>query len=244
MSTTTTLWPFFIPTTLSVAPILVALAAGAIALGTDTAEGACTAPSTAELAFVSGAGSAARVKRTVAPDGSEVLHGETELSLGEKTRRCIVEDVSLDAQGRLARADVAVAAWCGAEPESRAHLDPERGRATWSTRSATSEVTATSSLPWIYTPELLPGIPATTPIAAWVASRAAALSPSLALLQLERRRAWRVPRDQVVVATERGATVVLGNDGADVSAGFVERVHLGDCGVTLVRVPRADEPLI
>jgi hypothetical protein len=96
--------------------------------------------------------------------------------------------------------------------------------------------------PWIYTPALLPGRPLTTPVAAWVALRAAAISPSLTLIELEHRTAFRVPSDQVAVPTELGTTVVLGNDGADVGAGFVERIRMGREGVTLVSLDETAKP--
>jgi hypothetical protein len=207
------------------------------------------------ISFGSSVGTSARVTRAVAPDGSETLHGETELSLRTGTRRCIVEDVRLDARGRLVQADVTTAASCDAAPETRAHLDPAAGVARVTTQtgddaaaclriSGVSGGAAPPAASWIYTPEVLPGRTVTTPVAAWVAVRAAATSPSLLLVELELQQAWQVPRDQVVVTTEIGSTVVLGNDGADVGAGFVEGIRMADYGVTLVRVPSSGEPAI
>lgn len=204
------------------------------------------------ISFASGSGTSARVTRAVAPDGSETLHGETDLSLGASSRRCIVEDVSLDARGSLVRADVSTAASCDAAPETLAHLDPASGVARVTTpaggddapRLRLAGASSGMSAPWIYTPQVVPGRAVTTPVAAWVAFRAAAVSPSLTLIELELRRAWRVPRDQIVVPTEAGATVVLGDDGADVWGGFVQRLHLADYDVTLVRSPGGAEPAI
>lgn len=203
-------------------------------------------PAVDTLSFVGGAGASARVSRVVAPDGSETLHGETELSLSASSRRCIIEDVRLDARGSLVRADVSTAASCDAAPETVAHLEPARGLACVTTAQAGDGaafhlripgVSGEAAASWVYTPQVLPGRAVTTPVAAWVAFRAAAVSPSLTLVALELRQVWRVPRDQVVVPTETGATVVLGYDGSDVRAGFVERLRLADYDVTLVRVP-------
>jgi hypothetical protein len=228
MKPTATLRPSSIPSRRWPALALVASALAACATTPDPCQAPPPppiGPSTAgTISFASGTGTIARVTRVVAPDGSETLHGETELLLGTTSRRCVVEDVSLDARGSLVRADVSTAATCGAAPETRSHLDP--------TGEGSREASA-----WIYTPEAFPGHAVTTPVAAWVAFRAAAVSPSLTLIELERRKVWRVPRDQVVVPTEIGATVVLGNDGADVRAGFVEELRMTDYGVTLVRVP-------
>jgi hypothetical protein len=190
-----------------------------------------TAPGSDEITFESGGGTRARVTRRPAADGSESLHGETEIALGPQEARCIVEDVALDPQGRLVQAEVTAAPSCGAEPDARAHLDPSGGDPS-------------ERAPWIYTPELLPGRAVATPVAAWVAFRAAGLSSELTLVQLEKRRAWQVPSDQIAVPTELGTTVVLGNDGADVGAVFVNRVGLADVGATLVCVGRTGEPTI
>jgi len=194
------------------------------------------------VVFASSEGARARVTRVASLDGGETLHGETELWLGATTRRCIIEDVRLDPRGRLLQADLSTAASCDAEPEVRAHLEPARGIVT--TRAGVQDPIPPSAAPWIYTPEALPGRAVTTPVAAWVALRAAASSPWLTLVQLERGRVWRVPSEQVVVPTERGTTVVLGHDGAEVGAGFVERVSMTDDGVTLLRTPCRGEPAI
>jgi hypothetical protein len=258
MEPTTNLWPFCPVPSRSLATALLgfALAGCATAPEARLERDACAAPASAPGAiidFVGGPGTSARVRRVVAPDGSETLHGETELSLGATTRRCIVEDVSLDAHGRLLRADISAAASCDAEPETRAHLEPAVGIARVATRAASglrswtpavAQSLTPSSTPWIYTPEALPGRAATTPVAAWVALRAAALSPLVRLVQLERREAWLVPREQVAVPTELGTTVVLGNDGADVGSGFVERIRMTDIALTLVRVPTGGEASI
>ncbi len=214
------------------------LALAACAEPPSPAAGACTAPAT-ECAFTfSGEhGARARVTRSIQPDGSETLHGETEITLGAAGRRCIVEDARLDRSGRLTSADVASGA-CGAEPGSRVHLDPARGVV----RAGGNEWAATGASPWIYEPEALPGHAVATPVAAWIAARAGAASPALTLVPLEQRRSFQVPADQVAIPTELGTTVVLGGDGADVGATFVDRIRILDQAVTLERLPCGDEP--
>jgi hypothetical protein len=246
MKPTTTLRP-------SALPALLALALGACATAPDPCPSPPSPPRAApSMSFASGGGSVARVTREAGPDGSETLHGETELVLNTSAKRCLVEDVILDADGRLLRADITAGPSCDGAPSFHAHLDPARGIAQVTTESGALETCRDGAAggrvppgaPWIYTPEALPGSAATTPVAAWVALRAAVLSPTLTLIELEKRQAWRVPRDQVMVPTELGATVVLGSDGAEVNAGFVRRIRLADYGVTLVRIPGEGEPAI
>lgn len=245
MKPTKTLWSSVIPVTPSAPVALLAIVLSACATAPDT----CPSPSpprppSEAIVFVSGAGSVARVTRVAGPDGSETLHGETELALNADVRRCLVEDVTLDAGGHLLQADITASASCDGEPSFHAHLDPASGVARIATEAGVTETVAPQGAPWIYTPEALPGCAATTPVAAWVAMRAAAVAPSLTLIELEKRRAWRTPRDQVVVPTELGTTVVLGSDGAEVGPEFVRRIRLADYGVTLVRIPREGEPAI
>jgi hypothetical protein len=214
------------------------LALAACAQSPTPGHGTCPAPAPeGAMTFTGERGARAHVTRSIQPDGSEVLHGETEIALGSGGRRCIVEDAHLDRTGRLSSADVA-SGTCGAAPESRFHLDPARGVV----RTGAGEWTAPRASPWIYTPEALAGHAVATPVATWVAARAGAASPTLTLVQLEQGRASRVPVDQVAIPTELGTTVVLGGDGADVGSGFVDRVRLLDESVTLTRVPCGEEP--
>ncbi len=270
MKENTTLWPFSVPPEpraglagLAGFAALAAVASCATppdpppsATGRASEPAAQAAPAAAPAGtttwFVSSAGASAEVSRVTAPDGSETLHGETVVALGPGAPRCIVEDVTLDARGALVRADVSSAASCNAEPEMSAHLDPARvlARVTEAAGTPGDEGSAHLAIPgaagpdapWIYTAALLPGRPLTTPVAAWVALRAAAISPSLTLIELEHRAAYRVPADQVAVPTELGTTVVLGDDGADVGVGFVERIRMGREGLTLVSLDETAKP--
>jgi hypothetical protein len=246
MNTTTSLWPFAVPPQRLV-PVAwfsaLALAGCDAAVAAAPERGACAASSIACVTtFLGERGTSARVTRSRAADGSETLHGETDLTFGAHARRCIVEDVSLDARGQLTQADVAVGDSCAGPADASAHLDPAGGVVRVTTPAGVVERRAPSASPWVYTPEVLPDRALTTPIAAWVAARAAALSPTVTLVQLERRQVWRVPSDQVVVATELGSTVVLGDEGADVEGGFVDRIRMPDYAMTLVRTQRGGEP--
>ena len=109
------------------------------------------------------------------------------------------------------------------------------------TRAGVIEWARAHASPWIYTPEALPGQRRGDARGRLGGARAAA-APTLTLVQLERGQAWQVPGDQVAVPTELGTTVVLGGDGADVGAAFVDRVRLVDQAVTLERIPCAGEP--
>jgi hypothetical protein len=204
---------------------------------------ACAAPQPQEtFVFAGGAGTQARVTRFLAPDGTETLHGETELALGPIGRRRIVEDVILDPRGRLEHAEITVTMGHGGEAETRVSLDPPSGKARMTVAGEAVEWSAASDAPWIYAPEVQ-SRPVATPVAAWVTLRAAETAPEARLMQIQERRGWLVPRDQIAVPTELGTTVLVGNDGGDVDTIFVDRLGLADYGLTLVRVPRG-EPLI
>jgi hypothetical protein len=189
------------------------------------------------IAFYSGTGTGARVTRTALPDGSERLHGETEIVLGARSKRCVVEDVTLDPRGRLTRGEIAVAASCAGDPEARVTLDPASGTVA----SAGARWSVPTDAPWVYAPEVVPGKITVTPVSAWVARRAAIASPALVEVRLAHNDAWKVPSEQIAVPTENGTTIVLGGDGADVSPSFVERIRMVDYGVTLVRAAGAGQ---
>jgi hypothetical protein len=86
--------------------------------------------------------------------------------------------------------------------------------------------------PWVYAPPAA----IATPVSAWVTAKAAAVAPAVRQVEHGSDHAALVPREQLAIETERGLTVVVGNDGADVDAAFVEQVRVADYGVTLVRL--------
>jgi hypothetical protein len=198
---------------------------------------ATTAPRAAETyVFVAGSGSGARVTRARTPDGGEVLHGETELSLGALARRRVVEDVTLDARGWLVSAEVRVTGGPDAA-EQRLSLDPEHGLVRQASAAGARAWTAPADAPWVYAAPGVGDQEIATPVAAWVLLRAAAAAPAVRQIERGRERAWLVPRGQVAVETEAGTTVVLGGDGADSDGVFVEQVRCAAYALTFVRVP-------
>ncbi|UQA62930.1 hypothetical protein [Polyangium aurulentum] len=175
--------------------------------------------------FAGSAGTSAHVTRKIAADGAETLHGETEIAIGE-SRRVIVEDVTIDANGHLERAEVAVVGGEGGETRVHMRLDPSRGIAEVRSIDGASTWRMPSEEPWVYAPWSQGGSTA-TPVSAWVAMRAAVASPWARVVMPEARAGVLSPRDQIAVPTEAGTTVVLGRDGADVDGTFVARLHVG-----------------
>jgi len=184
------------------------------------------APATEQVfLFAGGAGSSGHVTRAVAADGSETLHGETEIARGESGRLVVVEDVTIDARGHLERAEVAVLS--GEAGETRVHmrLDPSRGLAEVRAAEGAATWRMPEDEPWVYAP-WSQGRSTGTPVSAWVAMRAAVASPWARVVVPEARAGVLSPRDQIAVPTEAGTTVVLGRDGADVDGTFVARLHV------------------
>jgi hypothetical protein len=175
--------------------------------------------------FANGAGTVAHVTRAVAADGSETLHGETEIALGESGRQVIAEDVTIDARGHLERAEIAVVS--GEAGETRVHmrLDPSRGIAEVRSSDGAATWRMPEDEPWVYAP-WSQGRSTGTPVSAWVAMRAAVASPWARVVVPEARAGVLSPRDQIAVPTEAGTTVVLGRDGADVDGTFVAQLHV------------------
>jgi hypothetical protein len=198
---------------------------------------------TETFVFAGGAGSGARVTRTVAPDGTEALHGETLLRLGKHARERIVEDVTINPCGRLVHAEITVARDHDPTPEARVSLDPPSGRVWTATVGGAGESRAAKDAPWVYAPEVQ-GRPVPTPVAAWVTLRASEASRRMRLVQIGQRGGGLLPRRQLAIPTELGTTVVVGDDGCDVDETFVDRVRMLGLGLDLVRVPDRDEAVI
>jgi hypothetical protein len=176
--------------------------------------------------FTGGAGTSAHVTRKIAADGTETLHGETEVALGESSRRIIVEDVTIDARGHLERAEIAALDGEAGETRVYMRLEPSRGIAEVRSIDGASTWRMPKEEPWVYAPWSRGGSTA-TPVSAWVAMRAAVASPWARVVVPEARAGVLSPRDQIAVPTEAGTTVVIGRDGADVDGTFVARLHVG-----------------
>jgi hypothetical protein len=167
--------------------------------------------------FEDGAGSTASVFRAVAADGAEALHGETDVGA-----RRIVEDATLDAQGRLVRAEIVVTRGRDGAVEEHLELDRARGTVRAATPGGTVEWPVATDAPWAIEP-LARG--AATPIEAWIGARAAASSKSVRVIRADQRTSYRAPADQVAIPHELGATVILGDTFAEADASFVLRVR-------------------
>lgn len=234
--------------TLALSVAAAALTAGALSLGGRAAPAPPSGPvARAEAAaverfvFAGSAGSEAVVTRAPGAAGGEALHGEVELRLGARARRRVIEDVLLDARGRLVRAEITVHGDRGADPERHLALDAVAGTVRLVDATGTTAWTAPTDAPWIYAAEALAGHPLATPVAAWVARRAAALAPAVRAIEPGSRRAPLVPAEQIAVPTEAGTTVVVGGEGADVDELFVAEVRSATHGITLLRSPRPRE---
>lgn len=178
----------------------------------------------------------ADVSLTLRPDGSEAWHGATVLYRPDGTRVAIDEEVTLDARGVLIQAEMRVH-----DDTSLRHVRVTLARATGEVtiedgaRRTTSHVVLGPE-PWIFTPVRGPtGEAYATPLAAWVAYRATRGAAWVRLVDGVRGESFVVPRDQVAVPTETGATVVLGDDGVDVDEHFVTTMRVGAARVVLNR---------
>lgn len=189
-------------------------------------------PSSRTFAYTGGGGSSARVTGAATLQGGERLRGETVLALGAHARRCILEDVTLDARGLLVRAEITVAPGCDQPADQRLILDAASGEVRATTAQGTVSRQVPSDAPWIYAPPSS----TSTPVSAWVTAKATASAKAVRQVEAGRAQAALVPREQLAIETERGLTVIVGNDGADLDAAFVEQVRVAGYGVTLVRV--------
>jgi hypothetical protein len=185
--------------------------------------------------FEGAAGSRGHVTRLIAADGSEKLHGETVLSHEGAAPRSVIEDVTLDAGGRLVRAEITTSGGAEGATTTRVRLDAARRLVEVVAGAGASSFQVSSDAPWVYAPTSS-GRPVATPISAWVAKRAPETAPWLRLVSADERRAALMPRDQIVVPTELGTTVVLGSNGADVDRAFVSEIRAGERSPMLSRV--------
>jgi hypothetical protein len=196
--------------------------------------GALAAPVTETFLYADPAGSVSRAQRVKGPSGAETLHGETVIHTKD-FHAVVVEDAALDATGALVWAEIAVARTPGVPPHQRARFDRTRGTVRLESYGATAEFSVPSDAPWAYLP--LPDAAwhaVSTPVSGWIALRAST-APWVRLIRAGEFTSDLVPRDQIAVATEVGTTVVLGCDGVDAGAGFIDRVRLAGLGVNLTR---------
>lgn len=165
-------------------------------------------------------------------DATEHLSGLTQLDDGSWAS----EDATLDASGRLLRAEAKLAGPCGREHEivRRIVLDPRAGTVDITAPALQTRWAVPNDLPWVYAPLLhVEGEDeqrVTTPVAAVVALRAARVDRAVRMLDVDRFRSHSVMVDQVVVPDEHETHVVLGDDVAEIDASLPQRLHLAALG--------------
>lgn len=186
--------------------------------------------------YSDGAGALGRVERRLMADGAEKLHGQTEIQ-SDGGHFLVVEDVVLDARGRLVRAETAIAGRCAEVTEQRIVYEPSTGVVRISDASGERRWSVPTDAPWVLAPARdAQQRPIATPVSGWIAIRAARLAPALRLVDAGAKTAFSVASDQLAVATERGMTAVLGDAGIDAGPEFVEELRLVPLSRTLTRV--------
>ncbi|WP_437728970.1 hypothetical protein [Sorangium sp. So ce861] len=181
--------------------------------------------------FFGSAGAQSRVERAIRPDGSETLSSETRLSPADAGQApggalpaggVLREYAELDASGRLVYADVSLSDAAGVvkrmilDPQHGAALLRRAGRASGFVRIPTGEAT-------IYAP--VGSI--VTPVAAWVARRAALAAPSVRMFDEGTAESHAVLSDQLVVEDGRDTFVVLGDAALSADDEFITSLPLG-----------------
>lgn len=220
-----------------------ALLLGALALGacTEAVAPAPGGPAPAERRAYrfDGVAGASDVTFEKAADGRERLRGSTEVATrpGETGRTVARETASLDERGRLTEAEIVVVE---AGAAIRYTLQPSRGAVRVARPGAPPvDWRVPDDAPWLYAPGPDDEAFITTPVAAWIALRAARSADVVRVLEPERQRSYLMTVDQVAVPTELGTTVALGADGVDIDEHFVSELRLRQSTVTLARVGEA-----
>lgn len=185
------------------------------------------------------ADSAVRSSLEVAPAGAgERLRATTTLPSGGT----LTELALTDATGKLLRAELTFDA---ATRGQRVHmvLDARAGTVALRSPTLSASWTVPSDLPWVWAPLRDPRSARSfaTPLQAQVALRGTAGNRPVRLLDLAKLESFTVMADQLVVAdAEAGAaTVLLGDDYADIVDGRPVRVHLSALGGDLTAVEPA-----
>lgn len=219
---------------------------GALALAACTPDNAASSVARAapvrlrSYHYVGVAGSS-QVTQEQGAAGRESLRGTTDLGTRSDAAHTLArESVTLDARGRLERAEVVVSR--PGTPNARYTLDTARGTVRVEvTGSAPLDWHVPVDAPWLYAPasggtgELM-----VTPVGAWVALRATRAADVVRVLEPEHQRSYLVTVDQIAVPTERGTTVAIGDDGVDVDDAFITELRLLHGAVTMARVAALD----
>jgi hypothetical protein len=179
------------------------------------------------------AGSVSAVERVTDAEGRETLRGRTEI-LRDGRATEVVEEAWIDPAGNLLRVAISVSSRCGESVETRVVLDRPSGTVHVEGGDGSGSFEVPGDAPWVYAPVAdATGFAPSTPVAAWVAFRAARHAPVVRVIDAGRRTSYHTTPDQVAIPTELGTTVVLGYDGIDVDDGFVRELRLTDHGIRL-----------
>jgi len=205
--------------------------------------GAQALPEARTFVYGDNAGSQSRVERSIAADGQETLHGETEIAGVGRVAR-VVEDATIDAAGNLLHVEIALFSRCNEQADKRLSFDRARGLVEIRTVDHSERWRVLADAPWaILPPADAMGRVVATPISAWIALRAAT-GGSVRVIDTDRRWTYVTPTDQIAVATEEGTTVALGNDGVDAGKDFVDALRLNEAGITLKRIDAPVAPAL
>lgn len=177
------------------------------------------------------------IERTVRADGSEVLHGRTEIggAEGAPVRAIVIEEVEIDAAGRLVSADISLLdGEEGADVEKRVHLDPAKASIRIDGLSGTSVWSAPDDAPWVYAPLVTggpQGVAIATPVAAWVTLRAIEAAPNARVVDSDGLWSNLTPADQLVVEDGASRFVVVGDDVIEINGDLVASMWLNSLDV-------------
>lgn len=186
--------------------------------------------------YADGAGALGRVERRIMANGEERLHGQTEIQ-SDGGHFLVIEDVTLDPRGRLVRAETAVAGRCAEVTEQRIVYEASTGVVRVIDARGEKRWSVPTDAPWVLAPARdAEQRPIATPVSGWIAIRAAALAPSLRVIDAATKTAYAVNSDQIAVPTERGTTAILGDAGIDAGPEFVEELRLVQLSRTMTRV--------
>lgn len=164
-------------------------------------------------------------------DGT-VWRAQTTLPLGSGAWVTIDEEAVVDDDEALVRAFTHVRTAAG---ETTTWYDPRAGLVTTESGEGTTYRRTPTDARWVYGPVHTPGgEPLGTPLAAWVTYRAATHASQLRVV--DEGGSALVPIDQLVVPTEQGGTVLVGDDSVDVDGTFVASLRLQATKTTFVRV--------
>jgi hypothetical protein len=213
-------------------------AVGALALAAcapDAASRPATSGPRVQSYLYDGPAGSSRVTQALGADGLESLHGSTHI-VG---RAPLNEVATLDASGRLRRAELALTREDGASlhytlDPSRATVRIEHGDA------APVDWHVPADAPWMYAPAMSDGaMLSVTPVSAWIALRASRAADVVRVLEPEQRESHLVLIDQIAVQTEGGTTIALGH-GVDADERFITELRLREGAVSLSRLVGLD----